>query len=233
MIQFDEKEHKYTKDNVEYISVTTLISRYVPNWDPKGEITARCAIKNGITPREQADLWEQKANIAADYGTEIHSFADSILKGSNIDYNLLLPLHKLIIDICKELKKEYLSSEKIIWDEDLLIAGTVDLLTQDKEGNITIWDWKTNEKPIEIDNKYNKYLLPPLDKVPNNNYYKYALQLSLYRYLLEIQKQKVIGIKLIHLTNNSFKEITLPYLKEEVELMLKHYKENKEVVKDG
>lgn len=67
----------------------------------------------------------------------------------------------------------------------------------------------------------------PLNNIQDSNYWHYALQLSLYAYLLQtINPDFVIkGLKLIHIDREEKEtEYEVPYLKEDVERMLKHYK---------
>ena len=45
-----------------------------------------------------------------------------------------------------------------------------------------IWDWQRS-KEIRTDNR--QQMLPPLQHLPDCNYFTYALQLNLYRYILE------------------------------------------------
>ncbi len=61
----------------------------------------------------------------------------------------------------------------------------------------------------------------------DTNYWHYTLQLSLYAYLLQ-QINPEFNIKLLKLIhvdhNDKVTEYEVEYLKEDVELMLKHYK---------
>ena len=67
----------------------------------------------------------------------------------------------------------------------------------------------------------------PLNNVMDCNYMHYSLQLSLYAYLLQqINPEFNIKLlKLIHIDhNNKQTDYELEYMKERVEIMLKHYK---------
>ena len=67
----------------------------------------------------------------------------------------------------------------------------------------------------------------PLNNIQDSNYWHYALQLSLYAYLLQILHPEFVikGLKLIHIDREQKEtEYEVPYLKDDVERMLKHYK---------
>jgi len=64
----------------------------------------------------------------------------------------------------------------------LRVAGQADILCRDCDGNIVIWDWKRSNH-TQMNN--NQQMLPPLDHLPDCNYWAYALQLNVYRYILE------------------------------------------------
>lgn len=231
-IKFNLEKHKYLLNNKELISVTTLIDLYTPKFDPQGIITARKALEKGITPREQARLWEEQSKEACVKGTETHLIAQQLLEGTyaypqdaNVDLNAKL---KVLQPVCEELKPYLIACEQVIYNEKLGIAGTIDLLTL-YNNKIDIWDWKTNSKPIIID-KYYEMMLPPLQHLPHNNYYKYALQLSLYRYLLELEEYNMGNLGLLHIKKNNMDKIMLPNLREEVILMLEDYKKKKEMI---
>ena len=116
-------------------------------------------------------------------------------------------------------------------DGILKVSGQIDCLI--KNGNeITVLDWKTNRE-IKKESYYNRstkqhqMMKFPLNNIQDSNYWHYALQLSLYAYLLQTLHPEFIikGLKLIHIDwGQKETEYEVPYLKEDVERMLKHYK---------
>ena len=116
-------------------------------------------------------------------------------------------------------------------DGILKVSGQIDCLI--KNGNeITILDWKTN-KEIKKESFYNRstkqhqMMKFPLNNIQDSNYWHYALQLSLYAYLLQTLHPEFVikGLKLIHIDREQNEtEYEVPYLKDDVERMLKHYK---------
>lgn len=124
------------------------------------------------------------------------------------------------------------------------IAGMIDCpLFYDKY--FAILDWKTNEKElrdtagyykkIKIDGKWIKtntwvetdeVFLEPLSHLSVSKLNEYALQLSLYAYILEQWGYILLdnGLEIIHYPiTNEPKLIKVPYLKKEIQLLLGHY----------
>ena len=69
----------------------------------------------------------------------------------------------------------------------LRVAGQADCLCTDPAGNIVIWDWKRS-KEIRFDGQ--QQMKRPFDHLPQCNYWEYALQLNVYRYILESGRKR-------------------------------------------
>ena len=140
------------------------------------------------------------------------------------------------LDCDRGVYPEFLISYK--FDDYLMISGQLDLLI--KDGNdITIVDYKTNKKidmKSYFDNstKKSQKMKFPLNDIDDCNFYHYSMQLSVYSYLLQKINPKFKIKKLIihHIDHdNNETEYECPYLMDEVERMLLHYrKENKKKV---
>lgn len=116
-------------------------------------------------------------------------------------------------------------------DGILRVSGTCDLLVID-ENDVYLVDYKTSKeinKKGFYDSKTKKQetMKFPLNKLPESNFYHYSCQLSLYAYMLQqINPNYNIKKLIIYHMPKEGKEalIECPYLKDEVERMLKHYK---------
>ena len=117
--------------------------------------------------------------------------------------------------------------EKIIFSEELRLAGTMDVLIKlnDSDEYIII-DWKTNKK-IDTRSFNNKMGTHPItSNIEDCKYNVYAFQLSLYRYILEEYyglkiKQQIIA----HLTDYGVESFLLPYYKGHMEAIANLRKE--------
>ena len=85
-----------------------------------------------------------------------------------------------------------------IFDEDNLIAGTVDMVYQKKGGELFIFDWKRSKNiinsngSVEKENPYENGL-KGLSHLSSSDYIKYSLQQNIYKYILEKYYEKKIS----------------------------------------
>lgn len=95
-----------------------------------------------------------------------------------------LPLIHVFLNISNG-KLIPIGSEIIIGDEEYLVCGTIDQLFYNATHNtLEIWDWKTN-KEFKVKDTYNKKLKFPLEQYDDTHFYKYSIQLNLYKWILE------------------------------------------------
>lgn len=237
-IKFDSTNHSYYCGDKQLISVSALTEIFKTKFDPTGSICAKKALEAGITPREMADRWKENSKKSTDKGTAIHKLAEQILNNEVYitDYSeFVVPL----TEICSILRPYLITTEQIIYSESLGIAGTPDILLSKDGKTIDIGDFKTDEEfdkfgklKLAIDyNPHDNYFLSPLQSIPQNSYYYYALKTSIYRYILEQDGFVVNELNLYHITKNGIKEIPIPYMLEEIKLLLKHYKGEKNGIK--
>jgi hypothetical protein len=109
-------------------------------------------------------------------------------------------------------------SEIGVYLQEALISGCVDVPCISERGFVIV-DWKTNkdgiktesgyyrkdksEKPYQLTKEWVKKhetMLPPLSHLPDCNFYHYAMQLSLYAYIMEQSlRLPCIGLRLCHI----------------------------------
>lgn len=138
-------------------------------------------------------------------------------------------------------------AEKRVHLVDYGIAGMIDVPII-KDLNFCIDDWKTNKDEMQwLAGYYKKELiggkwikgntfvstgermLYPISHLENSTLNHYALQLSMYAYILEQWGYKLVenGLHLIHIRDNvKPKLIKLPYLKKEIQTILEHHKQS-------
>ncbi|MBP5398230.1 MAG: hypothetical protein J6Y32_06380 [Bacteroidales bacterium] len=195
-LSFDEQSHTYFPSgdltgNSDRISVTTLIESFFPNFDEEAYIKKRME-ETGMTEDEvRRELAEP-----SERGTDMHKQIENYLKGlpydgSSKEFQFFLRFHEEQI-VRRGLKFD--SAEYPIELKDSNIAGTVDALFRKPNGDYVMVDWKRS-KHLIIDGYPKKYGfgsgLSVLKHLDNSSYYKYELQQSFYRYILE----KDYGIK--------------------------------------
>jgi ATP-dependent exoDNAse (exonuclease V) beta subunit len=76
-------------------------------------------------------------------------------------------------------------TEWMIYDEQLKLAGSVDMVYKNSDGSYSIYDWKRS-KDIAKTNGFGKTALTEcIDYMPDANFWHYTLQLNIYKMILE------------------------------------------------
>jgi len=76
-------------------------------------------------------------------------------------------------------------TEWTVWHEDVKISGSIDMIYENPDGTLSIYDWKRAKNITRI-NQYNKFALPPqICHLPDSNFWHYALQLNTYKAIIE------------------------------------------------
>lgn len=226
-IVFQDEGHIYTltHKNVDHhpISVTTLIHKFFPHFDADKVIDKMMNGKKwdkspyfGKTRQEIKNEWSNSGKEASHLGTLMH--ADIERYFNNI---------KPIDDNTKEFKYflsfwenfqhvnpgwEPYRTEWVVYDEDKLLAGSIDFTLSKGFDNkeIVLLDWKRS-KQIKMNNSYEKGF-GPLSHFDNCNYYHYTLQLNIYRHILETKYDKQVMamyIAVFHPDNENFQIFTI------------------------
>ena len=224
-ITFNEDEHLYTVHGREMTSVTTVISSYFEAFDAD-YWAAKKAPRLGMTPEQVKAMWERKSLDARRRGTEMHATIEGYYKGEPME-NVpgdILPLFK---EFTALYALQPYRTEWAIYDEESGIAGTLDFL-EFKDGVFTIYDWKRSEKIIKDgvpcrENHFGKMGFKPIAHVEDTTYWHYALQVSMYRYILE--KNYGIDVKgcrlaIFHPNNPMPYVLDMPYMKIEVQAIM-------------
>lgn len=232
MFKFDEKNHKYTYGERELTSVTTFIKKHFPEFDTKkiSKLVAKARRNKGeknnkgkpITAWDVRKEWKLSGEKASSAGSLTHYEIEEYIRG-NIDdcvCDVFTPKAKQAIKWLYKspLTNSSMVAEKKIYDLELGLAGTIDLLCV-REGSVTLVDWKTN-KAISKKSKARGSDAKGFAGLPNANYYHYQLQLTLYAYLLERKGYKIDELLLVHLLDDGVVVYEMDYNKKIIEEML-------------
>jgi len=216
---FKEEGHSYEsidenldKDNIEWTSVTSFISKFKPKFDAKAQ--AKKSSKNkrskwyGLKPKEIIDIWDNETDRAIKLGNWYHNQREeNILDFSTIEREgVEVPIIRPIVDgtgvkIAPVQKlEEGVYPEHFAYLKSAAICGQADLVTV-VNGKIHIIDYKTNK---EIKEKgYTNWegitskMYKPLSHLDDCNLSHYNIQLSLYMYIMLKHNPKLKAGKLI------------------------------------
>jgi ATP-dependent exoDNAse (exonuclease V) beta subunit len=198
---FEEERHLYWYDGQPLRSATSWLKQFQRPFDEEYWIQ-RKAIEKGITVRQLRKIWNDKRETSSELGTAVHKAIENKLLGKrlpimspevNARYNLFLKLWNGRLKGSKAV-----ASELRTFSVRYGLAGTLDLLLQLKDKKLYIGDWKTNEKFTSGDEGFG-FLLPPFDRLKDNKLNEYAIQVALYRVLLEDHGLEIDGAFICHL----------------------------------
>lgn len=235
MVFLDPATHTYLDaDNNQYLSVTRLINLYSPQFDFDNK-SKQYASKYGMDVEEVRKQWKDKNKQSTDFGSLIHEQIEHKLKHKK--HKKSSDFESVVARVC-ELVEESFEGEYLlehpVWDKSFKVAGTSDLII-DNINSFSVVDFKTN-KQIKYTNDYSeKFLLKPVEHLPNSEYFKYSLQLSLYALLYSKLTDKSVDrlcFYWLKRKNNSYEKLedsrwvrfNVPFLKEEAEALLNEYR---------
>ena len=228
-IIFNEKEHTYTRVSKQFKSVTTFINMFHEHFDAEA-ISTKLAKGDEVKKAKLKYDWA----VSSPWGTYIHRLLEIYAQGFPVaaEDKQFLEGRKMYDDLIEEGWK-LLMPELIVWDDELGLCGTCDLVFVNDNNEILLGDWKTC-KTIPKTGFMGKKLFYPLQDVDDCKLSHYELQLSIYQYLIEKNtKYKVVGRELLHLPlEGKSKRIQTKYLRDEVRMALAWYKANQKVDSD-
>lgn len=248
-IKFDEDKHKYHDEKGRvYRSTTDIIHSLFPEFprDMMAYVTARKRImkEEGYENKEDVPVkdcmilkkkiieeWEENKELACQIGIQVHRYAECLLHEEKFDMEFTASrqekMGKVLDEFMPKLLKQYkfLETEKIIFSPKILLAGTVDLLMQNKRSKkLCIFDWKTN-KALNKTDSYGKKGLLFLDHLDNCNYWHYALQLNIYRWLLHEEGYgdfSNVEMGIFHINTRKVQGYKVPRLDTEIEQIMEY-----------
>lgn len=232
-LRFDPIEHRYYIDgNPDTMSASQLINKFFPEFDSE-YWSQRKADERGVDVSIVIEEWENKRVNAADLGTQLHEEIENYYNG--LTYNDKLPEFQHFL----EFKRKYSTmkpyrSEWRVFDEEYLIAGTIDMVYQKDGDELYMFDWKRSEKVVDA---YGNPILTDFDyasgelsHLSDNSYNKYAVQQNIYKYILEKRYNKKItsmNLLILHPNFDKYHWVKLSDLTKEVEYIFensKHYR---------
>ena len=210
-IAFDPHGHRYAvRGKSVPISVTALAARAVP---PEHKFDGRAVIvKNlaswranasskyhahvvGVTDRQAIDAVFAEWSKTTKLGTAMHLCIEQALNDEPItregEFATELAQWRVIMDTELADLKAYRTELSIFASDangDAAVAGQIDLLAVDNDGDFHLIDWKRT--PSDLSPGAFSYGKAFLGGKPLNDHYKYSLQLSLYAVIFEKQTSR-------------------------------------------
>jgi len=260
-IQFFEEDHKYiiTCDKEsKYTSVTTWNHSHFPHFDAdkviqnmkKGRAWKEGHKYWGLTDEQIKAQWDENRNAVSGAGTEMHFQIECFMNNPHLKKGYR---HK---DLLGEMESNSMGSvewkyflefvqsypdlkpyrtEWTIFDEDLKLAGSIDMVYENDDGSLSIYDWK-RAKDISRINTFNKYAITPtICHMPDSNFWHYALQLNTYKAILTRKYNKTVkDLYLVRLhpdaEERTYELIRLPDLSFDIQILFKERRQELEKI---
>lgn len=231
-ISFEEGPHVYTVlgDRGGYTSVTTWNHHHFADFDADLIIDKMMKSKNwtnptykyfGMTREQIKKIWDTNRDAAACAGTNMHNHIECYYNGVDVvddsiefgffknfvqDYQYLLPYR----------------TEWMVYYEELKLSGSIDMIFENPDGTLQIYDWKRCQE-IKHEAEFGKFAKTScISHLPDTNFWHYALQLNVYKTILEHKYgKKVTGLYLVcmHPENKykNYQRIEVPFLEKEMD----------------
>jgi len=208
----------YNSSHFEHFDPDDAISkmRNGRNWNPDNKYY-------NMTDEEIKKLWTTGGAEASGFGEKMHASLELFMNNSRLPYpythrdllhDYVAQYHAGKINLTDPASPysttewkyflNYLNdnptmlphrTEWRIYDEDLKLAGSIDMMYRLGDGTFAIFDWKFTKEMI-LTPKYKKYAITEcISHFYDTNYWHYVLQLNTYRRILE----RKYGIRVTHL----------------------------------
>jgi hypothetical protein len=229
-IHFDEGPHIYTVHGEQgYTSVTTWNGSHFDHFDADAVLDKIMSGKKmsdpiykyyGMTREQIKQSWDKNRDSASFAGTNMHYDIECYYNGLDVQNDSIeFQYFKRFVKDFPELTPY--RTEWCVYYEELKLSGSIDMIFENPDGTIQIYDWKRC-KEITYENNFGTSAKTPcITHLPDTNFWHYALQLNTYKEILE-QKydKKVTALYLIcmHPDNHmkTYDRIEVPFLPKEM-----------------
>lgn len=245
-VEFEEHTHQYFIDGLLCPrSVTALLHSFAQlfqadaaiaamkrrsDW-PQKKMTFQAAGVDADSNDEIIAYWDAKSRLARMRGTLLHFHAEQVANGMHIEepHSPELSQVLLLLQYFKEqMSWNVCRAEINIFHCGLRCAGQPDLLCREAaSGELVIVDWKRVCK-VDFDNAF-ETLRYPLQHIPQASYWLYALQLNLYKYILETEYNEKVAsmwLAMVHPNLKVPKLVCVPSMAAEVDAIIHFEREN-------
>jgi len=248
LIQFEETGHRYKiQGDTSYKSVTGWVHDQFEAFDADKIIDKMMASKKwpkspyfGKTKEEIKEQWSTNSTAVASEGTRLHKDIENFM---NQSVNKEKITHADLLEHYQPNGNESIEwqyflrfvkntphlvpfrSEWVVFNEDIRICGTIDMVYEKADGTLMIYDWKRCKEISP--NGWSKFS-KTIQHIPDSNFWHYSLQLNMYKYILEEKYDKVVSnicLVKLHPNNKSqtYEIMSLPILKKEIEMFYNIY----------
>ena len=238
-----------SEPEIKYTSVTTWNHSHFPHFDADEIIKNMMKSKGwkeghkywGLSPEQIKAQWNSNKDAVSGAGTDLHFDIECFNNDKRFQFEYT---NKELYEIYMIDNKETHSSRPLEWqyfinfvrdnpelkpyrtewlvyNEDVKISGSIDMVYENPDGTLSIYDWK-RAKLITRINNFNKFAISQeVCHLPDSNFWHYALQLNTYKAIIEAKyDRKIKDIFLVRLhpdaEEKNYELISLPNLSREI-----------------
>ena len=178
----------------------------------------------GQTPEEIKAGWEKNRVAAAEAGTKMHYDIECYY--NNVPVSNDSTEYSQFIKYQEEHAKGFIPyrTEWTVWDRELKLAGSIDMVYELPDGTLMIYDWKRS-KGIIRNKRFETYSTTECIKhLPDTNFWHYSLQLNTYKAIIEKNYGKKVSkmcLVCLYPTQRTYKLFEVLPLDEEIEELFK------------
>lgn len=232
-ISLNEKTHIYTINNKkDYTSVTTFVHSLFEKFDADKVIDNIINGKNyskskyfNMSRDDIKEKWEINRKDAAEKGTKLHLDIENYYNNISVNNNSIE--YSYFKNFLNDTDLKPYRTEWKVWDEEYKITGTIDMVYENTDNTLMIYDWKRS-KEIVRNRPFEKYSkIDCISHIPDLNFWHYSLQLNIYKRILETKYNKKITkmcLVCLYPDNENYIILEVPELCEEVEDLFNYQK---------
>ena len=239
-IDFMADEHVYTYDGRErLLPVSSLIAYFFEAFDALQTAQMQWQ-RYGADVEEMLDRWDRCRRMASEVGTFMHLQTERYFRDGVFDTVYPFVDGEATVPVSIEREKahflRFVEEHRIrpyrqewpIYDLELNIAGTVDMICREDDGSFTIYDWKRSGKVVDaagvpLTEGFNGKTGFNGISLPDTPFYHYCIQQNLYRYMLQRDYGiRVGGMNLVVLCPDypTYYRVEVPVMDEVVEQIM-------------
>ena len=214
-IDFEPEEHVYLYDGRRrLLPVSSLIAYFFEPFDAQQQALRQWE-RNRIPVEESLTKWERIGKMASEVGTFVHEQTENWFRDGTFETVCPFCFRGKTEEISVEHEKQQFlcfvrdyhvrpyRQEWPVYDLEMNVAGTIDMICRNSDGMFTIYDWKRSKKVV---NAYGQPITEAFGgktslngiTLPDTSYYHYCLHQNLYRYMLESHYGiRVAGMNLV------------------------------------
>jgi hypothetical protein len=131
---------------------------------------------------------------------------------------------KFVDEIVLKEELEPYRTEMLVYDEEIKITGSIDMLYRKNNGEFAIFDWKRSKEILYEGFRGKKSSVKCINHLNDSNFWHYSLQLNIYRRILEKNYGLIVSdlrLVILHPDNNNYICLNVSFLDDEINALFK------------